>query len=161
LHLTDSAVKIKFPNIGTISSEQLIEKVQDFPFSDYYDHMARIMKNEQMKLDEQNKEETLSQHQSSTNKFFAKFKYFFGLNRNKSCNVRIQNVKQTDDMSIIDEKNTYHIAQGGKDNDKKKHLDEIAERTEKQVTNENSGKTSFDKLMSSKKKEIKNACIKG
>jgi len=50
LHLTASAVKIKFPQIDTISSEQLIQQVQDFPFSDYYDHMMRIMKNEQAKL---------------------------------------------------------------------------------------------------------------
>jgi len=91
LHLTASAVKIKFPQIDTITSEQLIQQVQDFPFSDYYDHMIRIMQNEQAKIDlEENKKNKTRKHQFlhpynseqhphqfSSRQFIQKFRLFF------------------------------------------------------------------------------------
>jgi len=86
LYLTASAVKIKFPKIDTVSSEQLILQVQDLPFSDYYEHMFRIMKNEQLKLDEELAKKNASrkqqmqqqqQQQQQSQGFLAKFRGLF------------------------------------------------------------------------------------
>jgi len=92
LHLTASIVKTKFPNINTISSEQLIEKVQDFNFCDYYDLMMRIMKNEQMKLNQQN-----TTSNTSSTSFFSKFKGFFGFNDENNNNDGPININKQDD----------------------------------------------------------------
>jgi len=148
LHLTASAVKIKFPNIVTISSEQLIEKVQDFPFSDYYDHMTRIMQNEQMKIEEATKSLRLKQpalspqgtHNSnnlhgnfnangttlnSSTGFISKFREFFSNNQNDSNK---QNQKNNGSYHI--ERNNNKIAKSSNlhlETDKKifnKHDDE-------------------------------------
>jgi len=49
LHLTATVAKLKYPKVN-INSEELILKVKDLSFIDYYDHMIRIMKNEDSKV---------------------------------------------------------------------------------------------------------------
>ena len=46
LHLTASAVKIKFPTVKTIQSDELIKRVKELPFYKYHDQMTRIMEQE-------------------------------------------------------------------------------------------------------------------
>lgn len=46
LHLTASAVKIKFPMVKTIQSNELIKRVKELPFYKYHDQMTRIMEQE-------------------------------------------------------------------------------------------------------------------
>jgi len=50
LHLTASAVKIKFPRVTTFTSEQLINQVKSLPFFQYHDYMSRIMEKEENKI---------------------------------------------------------------------------------------------------------------
>ena len=46
LHLTASAVKIKYPKITNITSEELIGQAKSLPFFQYHDYMVRIMEKE-------------------------------------------------------------------------------------------------------------------
>jgi len=50
LHLTASVVKMKFPKVQSLSSEELISKVKNLPFMEYHDHMIRIMKKRRIKI---------------------------------------------------------------------------------------------------------------
>jgi len=50
LHLTASAVKIKFPHIQTFSSQQLINQAKSLPFFQFHDYMVRIMEKEEHKI---------------------------------------------------------------------------------------------------------------
>merc|ERR1712228_534895 len=49
LNLTASVVNMKFPRIQTISSEELIMKVQNYAFYEYHDMMVNIMRTEEQK----------------------------------------------------------------------------------------------------------------
>mmetsp|Transcript_21548 Transcript_21548/g.34553 ORF Transcript_21548/g.34553 Transcript_21548/m.34553 type:complete len:677 (-) Transcript_21548:192-2222(-) len=53
LHLTASAVKIKYPTIKSIQSDELIKKVKELPFYKYHDQMVRIMETEIKKIERQ------------------------------------------------------------------------------------------------------------
>merc|ERR1712228_991624 len=60
LHLSASAVKIKYPTVRNIGSDDLIKKVKELPFYKYHDQMVKIMENEMKKRrqaarDEKNK----------------------------------------------------------------------------------------------------------
>jgi len=128
LHLTASIVKTKFPNITTISSEQLIEKVQDLHFCDYYDHMVRIMKHEQMKLNENNNTST------SSSSFFTKFKNFFSLTDNAPNNANKQNTQPANEMTTITKK-PPKVPDGAKDKERhteKKEAQDVQEKNKRQ-----------------------------
>eukprot|EP01084_Bolivina_argentea_P215669 366206_1 len=43
LHLSASAVKIKYPTVKDIQSDELIKRVRELPFYKYHDQMVRIM----------------------------------------------------------------------------------------------------------------------
>lgn len=45
LHITASAVKLHFPEVLDVKSEQLISLVKHLPFHKYYDHMTEYMNN--------------------------------------------------------------------------------------------------------------------
>jgi len=51
LHITASAVKLHFPDVLDVKSEQLISKVQHLPFYEYYDRMTEYMNNLKPKKD--------------------------------------------------------------------------------------------------------------
>ena len=50
LHLTASAVKIKYPTVKNIQSDELIKRVKELPFYKYHDQMVRIMEAQLKKL---------------------------------------------------------------------------------------------------------------
>mmetsp|Transcript_7220 Transcript_7220/g.6462 ORF Transcript_7220/g.6462 Transcript_7220/m.6462 type:complete len:605 (+) Transcript_7220:358-2172(+) len=50
LHLTASAVKIKYPTVKKIQSDELIKRVKELPFYKYHDQMVRIMEAQLKKL---------------------------------------------------------------------------------------------------------------
>eukprot|EP01084_Bolivina_argentea_P142714 250687_1 len=50
LHLTASAVKIKYPTVKNIQSDELIKSVKDLPFYKYHDQMVRIMETQIKKV---------------------------------------------------------------------------------------------------------------
>jgi len=137
LHLTASIVKTKFPKIDTISSEQLIAKVQDCNFCDYYDMMMRIMKNEQMKLNPQN-----NVSNSSSSGFFTKFKEFianFNINNDDTTsdvnNLNIQSNANTN----IDNKNISDITD--RNNKENQHLDGKNRKSKKKDATEKQEKS--------------------
>jgi len=50
LHLTASAVKIKFHHVSTVTSEQLISNAKSLPFFQYHDYMVHLMEQEESKI---------------------------------------------------------------------------------------------------------------
>jgi len=46
LHLTASAVKIKYPTVRGVASADLIKRVKELPFYKYHDSMVKIMEHE-------------------------------------------------------------------------------------------------------------------
>jgi len=113
LHLTASIVKTKFPNINTISSEQLIEKVQDLSICDYYDMMMRIMKNEQMKLHAQT-----NVTNSSSSNFFTKFREFFSLHSNDDTTRNENELNIQPNANSNNEENQHLDEQNGNSKNK-------------------------------------------
>jgi len=56
LHLTASAVKIKYPTVRGVASADLIKRVKELPFYKYHDQMVKIMENEIKKKREKQRE---------------------------------------------------------------------------------------------------------
>ncbi|ETO23372.1 erythrocyte binding protein, partial [Reticulomyxa filosa] len=70
LHLTATAVKIKYPNVQ-IESDELMKKVQFEPYFNYYERMTQIMQAEEAKIRKAKRPPTPTQRKS----FLAKMKY--------------------------------------------------------------------------------------
>jgi len=129
LHLTATVAKLKYPNVN-ISSEELIQKVKDLSFIDYYDHMIRIMKNEDSKLrklEYEQQQEILNRQRSKSmginlleadhnknngrerqSSFFSKFaKLFSGGSsptekpKSTSAVIRTTSIELSDDVNAI------------------------------------------------------------
>eukprot|EP01083_Nonionella_stella_P000611 1718_1 len=73
LHLTASAVKIKYPSVRNIQSDQLIKRVKDLPFYKYHDQMTRIMEQQIKKLRDT---ESTKQPMENRKEFLAIFNIF-------------------------------------------------------------------------------------
>ena len=59
LFIAASVILIKHPKVRNISSAELIQKVKHYPFEDYYDKMLQIVKLEERKQIEQDKQKKL------------------------------------------------------------------------------------------------------
>jgi len=57
LHLTASAVKIKYPTVRTVQSDDLIKRVKQLPFYKYHDQMVRVMEVELKKEERERQRE--------------------------------------------------------------------------------------------------------
>jgi len=98
---------MKYPKVQSLTSEELINKVKNLPFMEYYDQMIRIMKAEENKLrkDEHIKHKSsLIDHNNGHNQFiennhnhnsgggfFSKFTNLFGSTPNHNIKQKTAN----------------------------------------------------------------------
>merc|ERR1712228_198033 len=101
LHLSASAVKIKYPLVRNIQSDELIKRVKELPFYKYHDQMVRIMEIEIKKKRQSEKKDSqlidgpppIMQKRKS---FLSIFNIFGGGDRNRGDSL-VSDVDEDDD----------------------------------------------------------------
>merc|ERR1712228_998727 len=103
LHLSASAVKIKYPLVRNIQSDELIKRVKELPFYKYHDQMVRIMEIEIKKKRQSEKKDSqlidgpppIMQKRKS---FLSIFNIFGGGDRNRGDSL-VSDVDEDDDKA--------------------------------------------------------------
>eukprot|EP01084_Bolivina_argentea_P082711 149758_1 len=88
IHLTATAVKIKYPLIKTVEVEDLVQRTRGLPFYSVYDHMVGIMKSEADKLKKEEKETDQLEIQSVLDKQQLRYSELSA----KVANIHLRNI---------------------------------------------------------------------
>ena len=113
LHLTASAVKIKYPTVKNIQSDELIKRVRELPFYKYHDQMVRIMEQQIKKIRDADRAKNLGSHEDfgadgpppmmQKRKSFLSIFNIFSPNDNKNNNGDASDDEFDDNKSDISE----------------------------------------------------------
>merc|ERR1712154_351516 len=104
LHLTASAVKIKYPTVKNMQSDELIKKVKDLPFYKYHDQMVRIMESQIKQIQKEKNKTHLNKNDNKSiphlpkqrSSFLSIFNFFGGGDNADDQKLEISDI-ETDD----------------------------------------------------------------